>query len=200
MNNHELQAIKMAWLAAEEAGDMRAKLALLRDHPDLQDSLIDFIAAYHVTSPAGAEPEILPLTHRATQSALARVFAPQKAAATVATPAASLRELRNLRGLALAETARGLRLGIDVWKKFEDGLIELSSLGERQLNRLAAFFQVSGEQFGTMLNQSQPAFTLNRRQTAAAAKQTRQPRQSFAEALEKSTMPSADKQEWLEEA
>lgn len=200
MNNHELQAIKMAWLAAEEAGDMRAKLALLRDHPDLQDSLIDFIAAYHVTSPAGAEPEILPLTRRATQSALARVFAPQKAAATVATPAASLRELRNLRGLALAETARGLRLGIDVWKKFEDGLIELSSLGERQLNRLAAFFQVSGEQFGTMLNQSQPAFTLNRRQTAAAAKQTRQPRQSFAEALEKSTMPSADKQEWLEEA
>ncbi|HVU66909.1 MAG TPA: hypothetical protein VHD63_07270 [Ktedonobacteraceae bacterium] len=200
MNNHELQAIKMAWLAAEEAGDMRAKLALLRDHPDLQDSLIDFIAAYHVTSPAGAEPEILPLTRRATQSALARVFAPQKAAATVVTPAASLRELRNLRGLALAETARGLRLGIDVWKKFEDGLIELSSLGERQLNRLAAFFQVSGEQFGTMLNQSQPAFTLNRRQTAAAAKQTRQPRQSFAEALEKSTMPSADKQEWLEEA
>jgi hypothetical protein len=200
MNNHELQAIKMAWLAAEEAGDMRAKLALLRDHPDLQDSLIDFIAAYHVTSPAGAEPEILPLTRRATQSALARVFAPQKAAATVATPAASLRELRNLRGLALAETARGLRLGIDVWKKFEDGLIELSSLGERQLNRLAAFFQVSGEQFGAMLNQSQPAFTLNRRQTAAAAKQTRQPRQSFAEALEKSTMPSADKQEWLEEA
>ena len=200
MNNHELQAIKMAWLAAEEAGDMRAKLALLRDHPDRQDSLIDFIAAYHVTSPAGAEPEILPLTRRATQSALARVFAPQKAAATVATPAASLRELRNLRGLALAETARGLRLGIDVWKKFEDGLIELSSLGERQLNRLAAFFQVSGEQFGTMLNQSQPAFTLNRRQTAAAAKQTRQPRQSFAEALEKSTMPSADKQEWLEEA
>lgn len=200
MNNHELQAIKMAWLAAEEAGDTRAKLALLRDHPDLQDSLIDFIAAYHVTSPAGAEPEILPLTRRATQSALARVFAPQKAAATVATPAASLRELRNLRGLALAETARGLRLGIDVWKKFEDGLIELSSLGERQLNRLAAFFQVSGEQFGAMLNQSQPAFTLNRRQTAAAAKQTRQPRQSFAEALEKSTMPSADKQEWLEEA
>jgi hypothetical protein len=200
MNNHELQAIKMAWLAAEEAGDTRAKLALLRDHPDLQDSLVDFIAAYHVTSPAGAEPEILPLTRRATQSALARVFAPQQAAATVATPAASLRELRSLRGLALAETARGLRLGVDVWKKFEDGLIELSSLGERQLNRLASFFQVSGEQFGAMLNQSQPAFTLNRRQTAAAAKQARQQRQSFAEALEKSTMSSEDKQGWLEEA
>lgn len=198
MKNNELQQIKLAWLAAEEAGDMRAKLALLRDHPDIQDELIDFVAAYHVTSPAGTEPEILPLTQRATQSALARVFAPQHAAATVAVPANSLRELRTLRGLALAETARGLRLGIDVWKKFEDGLIELSSLGERQLARLAAFFQVSADQFGAMLNQSQPAFTLNRRQTAEAAKQSRQPRQSFTEALEKSTMSAEDKQTWLE--
>lgn len=200
MKNNELQQIKLAWLAAEEVGDTRAKLALLHDHPDLQDALIDFIAAYHVTSPAGSEPEILPLTHRATQSALARVFAPQKVTTAVAIPAASLRELRSLRGLALAETARGLRLGIDVWKKFEDGLIELSSLGERQLERLGAFFQVSGEQFGAMLSQSQPAFTLNRRQTAAAARQTRQPRQNFAEALEKSTMSPEDKQEWLEKA
>ena len=198
MKNNELLQIKLAWLAAEEAGDTRAKLALLRDHPDLQDALIDFVAAYHVTSQAGAEPEILPLTLRATRSALERVFAPQTVTATVATPAASLRELRGLRGLALAETARGLRLGIDVWKKFEDGLIELSSLGEQQIGRLAAFFQVSGEQFSAMLTQSQPAFTLNRRQTAEAARQTRQPRQSFAEALEKSTMSPEDKQTWLE--
>lgn len=199
MKQNELQQIKMAWLAAEEAGDTRAKLALLRDHPDLQDVLIDFVAAYHLTSPAGSEPEILPLTQRATQNALARVFAPRTASVTVATPAASLRELRNLRGLALAETARGLRLGVDVWKKFEDGLIELNSLGERQLARLASFFGVAGEQFSTMLSQSQPAFTLNRRQTAEAAKQTRQPKQSFAEALEKSTMSPEDKRAWMEE-
>ncbi|HEX7737618.1 MAG TPA: hypothetical protein VF458_22405 [Ktedonobacteraceae bacterium] len=196
MNKTELYRIKLAWLAAEEAGDTRAKLALLHDHPDLQDTLIDFIAAYHVTSPAGAEPEILPLARRATRSALQRVFAPQPVVA--AAPAASLRELRGLRGLALAETARGLRLGIDVWKKFEDGLIELSSLGDRQVQRLASFFQVTSEQFGAMLNQSQPAFTLNRRQTAEAAKQTRQPKQSFTEALEKSTMSPEDKQVWLE--
>ena len=198
MKNNELQQIKLAWLAAEEAGDTRAKLALLQNHPDLQDVLIDFVAAYHVTSPAGAEPEILPLTRRATQNALARVFAPQAVAASVALPATSLRELRGLRGLALTETARGLRLGVDVWKKFEDGLIELSSLGERQIERLATFFQVSSEQFGAMLNQSQPAFTLNRRQTAEAAKQSRQPKQSFDEALEKSTMSAQDKQTWLE--
>lgn len=197
MKNNELQQIKLAWLAAEEAGDTRAKLALLHDHPDLQDALIDFVAAYHITSPAGTEPEILPLTRRATQSALARVFTPQTVATPATIPATNLRELRGLRGLALAETARGLRLGIDVWKKFEDGLIELSSLGEHQIKRLATFFQVSGEQFSAMLNQSQPAFTLNRRQTAEAAKQTRQPKQSFADALEKSTMSNEDKQTWL---
>ncbi len=201
MKNTDLYQIKLAWLAAEETGDTRAKLALLRAHPELQDALIDFIAAYHVTSPANVEPEILPLTSRATQSALRRVFVSQPLVAPVAAgamPATSLRELRALRGLALAETARGLRLGVDVWKKFEDGLIEISSLGEQQLTRLATFFQVSGEQFGSMLSQSQPAFTLNRRQTAEAARQTRQPRQSFAEALEKSTMLPEDKQSWLE--
>lgn len=198
MYSNELQQIKLAWLVAEEAGDTQTKLALLRDHPDLQDALIDFAAAYHVTSPAGAEPEALPLARRAMQSALSRVFAPQP----VAVPAADLRELRSLRGLSLVETARGLRLGIDVWKKFEDGLIELSSLGERQLARLANFFQVTGEQFGTLLNGSQPAFAINRRQTAAAARQGEQqstPKQNFAEALAKSTMLPEDKQEWLEE-
>jgi len=197
MAHNELQQIKLAWLAAEEAGDTQTKLALLRDHPDLQDALIDFVAAYHVTSPAGVEPAILPVAQRAMQSALSRVFAPQ----TVAVPAASLRELRTLRGLSLAEAARGLRLGIDVWKKFEDGLIELSSLGERQLGRLATFFQVTGEQFGMLLTGSQPAFAINRRQTAEAAHQAEQqltPRQSFSEALARSTMSAEDKQEWLE--
>jgi transcriptional regulator with XRE-family HTH domain len=198
MKNNELQQIKLAWLAAEEAGDTRAKLALLHDHPDLQDAMIDFVAAYHITSPAGTEPEILPLTRRATQSALVRVFTPQTVATPATIPATNLRELRGLRGLALAETARGLRLGVDVWKKFEDGLIELSSLGEHQIERLATFFQVSGAQFSAMLNQSQPAFTLNRRQTAEAARQTRQPKQSFTDALEKSTMSNEDKQTWLE--
>lgn len=196
MNTSELQQIKMAWLAAEEAGDTLTKLALLRDHPDLQDQLIDFIAAYRVTAPVGAEPEILPLTRRAMQSALARVFVPQ----TVAVHATNLRELRERCGFKLSEAARGLRLGVDVWKKFEDGLIELTSLGERQLARLASFFQVSGDQFGALLTQSQPSLVVNRRQTAAAAKQGQQhtQKQTFAEALTKSTMSAKEKKEWLE--
>jgi transcriptional regulator with XRE-family HTH domain len=197
MNGKQLQQIKMAWLAAEEAGDTQTKLALLRDYPDLQDVLVDFAAAYHITSPAGAEPEILPLSLRAMHSALKRVFDTQPVAAS----ASNLRELRSQRGLSLVETARGLKLGIDVWKKFEDGLIELTSLGERQLARLATFFQVTGDQFGTLLDGSQPAFTLNRRQTAEAARREQQSlaRQSFAQALEKSTMAPEDRQAWLEE-
>lgn len=198
MNMQELQQIKMAWQAAEEAGDTSLKLALLRDHPDLHDQLIEFIAAYHVTSPAGTEPDTLPMTQRAMQRALERVFLPQ--VAPVATSATNLRELRTSLGLSLVAVARGLRLGSDVWKKFEDGLIELSSLGERQLARLAAFFQISGEQFASLLAQSQPAISINRRQTASASQHEQQhaQKQSFAEALAKSTMSIQEQQAWLE--
>lgn len=191
MNTSELQQLKMAWLAAQEAGDKQAQFALLRDHPDAQDALIDFIAAYHITAPV-EEASVLPLTRRASATALERVFGE-------AVVAANLKELRAKRGLSLVQAARGLRLGVDVWKKFEDGVIELVSLSERQLERLAQFFEVSSEQFGSMLNSSQAAMTINRRQTAQAARDSEQSakKQSFAEAIEKSTMPKADKKEWL---
>ena len=191
MNTSELQQLKMAWLAAEEAGDKQAQITLMRDHPDAQDALIDFIAAYHVTAPI-EETSVLPLTQRAYVRAMERVFGDTLVAA-------NLRELRTKRGLSLVQAARGLRLGVDVWKKFEDGVIELVSLSERQLERLAQFFEVSGEQFGKMLNSSQGAMTMNRRQTAQAALSSEQARkkQSFREAIEKSTMSKEEKREWL---
>jgi transcriptional regulator with XRE-family HTH domain len=191
MNTSELQQLKMAWLAAEEAGDKQAQVALLGDHPDAQDALIDFIAAYHVTAPV-EETSVLPLTQRAYVTALERVFGDTLVAA-------NLRELRTKRGLSLVQAARGLRLGVDVWKKFEDGVIELVSLSEHQLARLAQFFEVSGEQFGGLLNSSQTVMTLNRRQTARAARSSEQAskKQSFTEAIEKSTMSKEEKKEWL---
>ncbi len=76
MNNDELQQLKMAWLAAEEVGDKERQLALLRDHPDAQESLIDFIAAFHITEPGEGnvqQVEILPLTQRALATTLERV-------------------------------------------------------------------------------------------------------------------------------
>lgn len=191
MNTSELQQLKMAWLAAEETGNKQAQFALLRNHPDAQDALIDFIAAYRVAAPI-EEDAVLPLTRRAYATALERVLGG-------ALVAANLKELRAKRGLSLVQAARGLRLGVDVWKKFEDGVIELVSLSEHQLERLAQFFEVSGEQFGRMLNSSQAAMTINRRQTAQAARDSEQAtkKQSFAEAIEKSAMPRADKKEWL---
>jgi transcriptional regulator with XRE-family HTH domain len=195
MNNDNVQHLKMAWLAAEEAGDKERQLALLRDHPDAQESLIDFIAAYRITESReenAQQVEILPLTQRAFATTLDRVFSPSVARG-------GLRKLREQTGLSLVETARGLKLGIDVWKKFEDGVIELVSLSERQLERLANFFHVGVEQFGTMLNNSQPIPTLDRRQTAQAARNTlsQQKKQSFAEAVKKSTMSREEKKEWL---
>lgn len=204
MNSKELQQLKMAWLAAEDAGDKQAQFVLLQDHPDAQEALIDFIAAYRVTEVAGPDARhtaLLPLTQRASHTALERVFggAVEQGATAVTITAINLRELRTQRGLSLVQAARGLRLGVDVWKKFEDGAIELLSLGERQLERLAHFFKVTTDQFGGMLTNSSPALTLNRRQTASAAQKEQQgaKKQSFAEAIERSTMSEEEKKEWL---
>jgi len=196
MISKELQQLKMAWLAAEEAGDKQAQVALLRDHPDAQDELIDFIAAYRMIGPAAEEVSPLPLTQRAMATALERVFAPQRVAAS------DLRDLRAKQGLSLVQAARGLRLGVDVWKKFEDGVIELVSLSERQLERLAQFFHISTEQFSGLLIQSQSVPTLDRRQTTQAARSSQQTslKQSLAEAIEKSAMSKQERQAWLEEA
>ena len=194
MNAKDVQHITMAWLAAEDRGDRAAQVALLRDYPDAQDELTDFIAAYHMTEIAPPESEaLLPLTERAAQTAMQRVFGS-------ALASADLRSLRARKGLSLTQAARGLRLGADVWKKFEDGIIDLLSLSERQIGRLAQFFSVSAEEFSALLQNSSPVPTLNRRQTAQAARESElQPvrKQSFAEAIEKSSMTKAEKKEWL---
>jgi transcriptional regulator with XRE-family HTH domain len=197
MNTPELQHLKMAWLAAKEAGDTQTQMRLLRDHPREQEALVDFIAAFHTMNDTNVEiiePDapLLALTQRACQSALERVFEPQLAME-------NLSELRKSRHLKKAEIATGLHLGIDVWNKLEGGAIELISLSQQQLQRLAAFFQVSVEQFSTLLRESQPTFTVNRRQTLDAANKEQGPRkQSFADAIDRSTMSKEDKQLWLE--
>ena len=111
-----------------------------------------------------------------------------------------MQQLRAQRGLTMVNAARGLRLGVDVWKKFESGAIELASLSEAQLARLANFFHVTIEQFGSVLNNSQPTLTLIRRQTSSAARSEQQSpkKQSFAEAVEKSAMTKEEKRSWLE--
>lgn len=200
MNTAEIQQLKMAWLAAKEAGDTQEQTRLLREHPEAQDALIDFIAAYSATGGLDVEQDaqdmpLLTLTQRALQSALDRVFASALAPAlTVST----LGELRRSRKLSKLDVAKGLRLGVDVWSKFEAGTIELVSLSQRQLARLASFFQISADQFATLLTSSQPSISLNRRQTREAANQEQTNRQHFAEAIARSDMSEEEKQLWLD--
>ena len=200
MNTSELQHLKMAWLAAKDAGDTTTQIQLLRDHPDEQDALIDFIAAYHAMGGGEGVDETTPLltgTRQALQTALDRVFATEAQPRIAFT---TLSELRQSRHLKKGEVARGLRLSLDVWNKFENGAIELASLSRQQVERLAQFFHISIEQFGTLLNGSQPATTLNYRQTPeAAGKQQGPQRQTFADALARSTMSARDKTFWLEQ-
>jgi transcriptional regulator with XRE-family HTH domain len=198
MNTAETQQLKMAWLAAKEAGDTETQMRLLNDYPEQQAELINFIAACAATAGTETAELLLPLTQRALQSALNRVFASGMVAVQVTE--INLSELRKSRQLSKLAVAKGLRLSLDVWEKFEAGAIESVSLSQRQLERLAQFFQVSTEQFGTLLSNSQPAFTLNRRQTREGARSEQQgPRkQSFAEAIAHSTMSKEDKRFWLE--
>ena len=101
------------------------------------------------------------------------------------------------------QAARGLRLGVDVWKKFEDGMIELVSLSERQLERLARFFHVSAEQFcrSTAPEPARAQRWIAARPPRPRAAASRLPaKQSFAEAIEKSAMSKEEQASWLEEA
>ena len=184
----ELQHLKMAWLAAKEAGDTQEQLRLLQEHPTELDNLISFIAAYHATEGTNEE-QPLALSQRAMRTALDRVF--------VAPQVATLAELRQQRKLTKSAVAKALRLSIDVWQLFEDGTIELVSLSQRQLDRLAQFFEVTGTQFGTMLTNSQPVLGLNRRQSKDASQQEAK-KLSFKQAMQHSTMSKEDKKFWNE--
>ncbi len=189
-NISRLQALKMAWLAAKDAGDTQTQLHLLRDHPSEQADLITFIAAYGATEGQDEERPLV-LTQRAMQTALERVFvAPQETPATLV-------ELRQQRKLTKTAVAKALRLSIDVWQLFEDGTIELVSLSQKQLDRFTQFFQVSSEQFGSMLSNSQPSLGMNRRQTQAGAQQEAK-RMSLKQAITRSTMSKEDKKFWNE--
>ena len=193
-----LQQLKMAWLAAKEAGDAQAQFRLLHEHPEYQAALIDFIAAYSATTvlPGQENNEdgtLAPMTQRALQTALMRVF-------PAPVSAANLAELRKLRGFDKSGIAHALRLSVSVWQKFESGSIQLASLSERQLDRLAQFFQVSVEQFSTLLSSSQSSIapTMYRRTAQAARKSKSKQAENFSDAIAHSDMSKEDRKFWLE--
>jgi transcriptional regulator with XRE-family HTH domain len=197
MNTPELQQLKMAWLEARASGDTQAQFKLLNEHPAEQAALIDFIAAYHATGgdePVDQNAPLLDISQRAMQRTLARVF-------DAPVSVGSIAELRKNRQLSKVSVAQGLRLSVDVWNKFEAGAIELTSLTQRQLERLAQFFQVGIDEFSNLLTNSQPSISLNRRQTQEGARKTQQgpQKQAFNEAIARSNMSKEDRQYWLSE-
>ena len=112
----------------------------------------------------------------------------------------TLTELRKSRSLSKLKAAQGLRLSVDVWDKFENGAIDLLSLSQQQLARLSQFFQISIEQFGNLLNNSQPAVNFNRRQTGPGTTRAQHgpQKQSLTEAIARSTMTKEEKAFWSE--
>ncbi len=194
MNTHDLQQLKLAWLAAQEAGDAHVQHQLLLDHPQQQQELIDFIATYYASGGVTLDIQdeqssaLTVMAQRATQAALVRVFAAQ-----------TVTELRKSRNLSKREASQGLRLAMNIWDKFESGTIRATSLSRAQLQRLAQFFQVSMQQFATALENSGPVAAAYRRQTIQGAS-TPGPQvgsEDFAEVIEHSTMTREDKQFWL---
>lgn len=110
----------------------------------------------------------------------------------------SLPPLRKRHGLTKIETAERLGLSVDVWQKFEQGIIQSESLERHQLARLARFFLVSEDRFRSLLNASREdsVASCHRRSVSPHPIQMAQ-RQSFATALARSTMGSEAKKRWF---
>jgi len=106
----------------------------------------------------------------------------------------NLSELRKARGLSKIEAASSLRLSVDVWHTFEEGLIRLETLSLASLNELAKCLQVSVEEFIVRLTNSSPT-PLGVCQPKQGGSSTPQP-QPFATMLARSSMSEEDKQFW----
>lgn len=102
--------------------------------------------------------------------------------------------LRVERGWSKVEAAKALRLGVDVWDKFERGVILPDSLTRGQVDRLAGCFAISAPLFLTLLKQSrpQPPSVCWRRGVPPGAPAV----QSFALALVRSAMRHQEKHVW----
>lgn len=106
----------------------------------------------------------------------------------------NLTELHVERSWSKVEAARSLRLGVDLWDKFEQGIIHAESLTCGQVARLAEGFAVGPALFLALLKQSrpQPPGVCRRWGVTHYAR----PAQSFALALARSGMSARDKRFW----
>ena len=203
----EMRRAKMELVAAHERGDTRLlHQKMTKSDAVQQDALADFVAGLYATD-LTAEEEALPLSadivalsQRARQRALAAVFA------SAVAPAASLTQARKAAGLALVELARRLNLGTDVVQKLEQGRLVAASVPHKLAARLAEALKLTSEQVWELLRmpptmQAQPALLRQRTVGKVSAKRQTPEPQTFAEAIQHSpNMTAAQRADWLNEA
>ncbi len=201
----DMMQAKMELVAARERGEQGTLARLLQRYPGHALELTEFSAALLATASYEHEtltPATEQIAARARDRALAAVFPEMPARATkTAAAVATLKALRQARGLTIKGAAQRLGLGVDVLSGLEAGMIRAASIPERLLRALSETLDVALESVRLSV-QSQAAMApalLRSRQGATVAGQE-QPELDFAEAVRLSPgMTQEQKDRWLAE-
>jgi transcriptional regulator with XRE-family HTH domain len=194
---------KMELVAAREHSEQETLAGLLQRYPAHALALTEFSAALVATSSYEQE-ELTPVTERIAAQARARALAavfPAAAAqpAKAATAIASLKALRQARGLAAKAVAQRLGLGVDVLSGLEAGVIRVASVPERLVRSLGEALDATLDQVRLALQTQAAVAPALLRSTQGATVQGTQPHElDFAEAVRLSPgMTEEQKARWL---
>jgi transcriptional regulator with XRE-family HTH domain len=194
---------KMELVAAREHGEQETLVGLLQRYPAHALALTEFSAALVATSSYEQEG-LTPATERIAAQARARALAavfPAAAAqpAKAATAIASLKALRQVRGLTAKAVAQRLGLGVDVLSGLEAGVIRVASVPERLVRSLGEALDATLDQVRLALQTQAAVAPALLRSTQGATVQGTQPHElDFAEAVRLSPgMTEEQKARWL---
>ena len=196
----DLPRAKRELAVARARGEQSALARVLASYPRHRAELIEFDAGLVATSFADESVvgETASLAERAFARAMVAVFPVAPAPAAVATPALSLKALRQSRRIAMRDLATRLNLGVDVLSQLEAGRIAAASIPARLVRALGEALGTAAEQITATL-QAQPALApaLQRSRSGARKDAVTGPL-SFDEAVRLSPeMSDEQKAAWL---
>ncbi|HEX9039096.1 MAG TPA: helix-turn-helix domain-containing protein [Ktedonobacterales bacterium] len=194
-----LRRAKMALVAARERGEPDALAHALRAHPAQADALSDFSMALTATDSYNGEEltaDVAEIGVAARARGLSAVFGD----AQIAASAASLKALRQARGVTLSFAARALGLGVDVLSALEAGRIRVASAPRHLAEALGELLDTTADQITLALGaQMAPALrrgALDASWTGANPESSAQ--LDFADAvLLSQSMTAEEKARWL---
>jgi transcriptional regulator with XRE-family HTH domain len=193
---------KMELVAAREHGEQEILVHLLQRYPAHALALTEFSAALVATASYERE-EPTPATERiaaqARARALAAVFPVAAQPTRAATAIASLKALRQARGLTAKAVAQRLGLGVDVLSGLEAGVIRVASVPERLARSLGEALDATLDQVLLALQTQAAVAPALLRSTQGATVRGAQPHElDFAEAVRLSPgMTAEQKALWL---